>query len=393
MSSFNFSGNLPASKSILNRLYTLGFWSENIHWFGDSNCDDVKHMRKAVSDLKQGKSEIYVGDAAAVLRFVTLLASRLKGKYRIAGSQALFKRPQQELVNLLEQLGVHAELFSDCVVIEGQGWNYQKPISVDVSGSSQFISALILNSVNLEKDLIIKPLGELKSGPYLDMTINVATRFGLMIEDHPEGFFIEKGQDLVEVDYVAELDFSSAAAVWSMAAVGGKATIELGDFDPNQTDQADFEILDILISFGADISLSTEEITVEKADLFSPEQIDFKDCPDLFPVVAALASLAEGRTELRGAPHLRHKESDRIAGVKAILDTIGVEALEHEDGLTVVGRRPDSMQSFNCDVKKDHRLLMAVAVLNAGGWRIKANDLECINKSFPEFTQIAEGFL
>src|SRR5687767_10616781 len=139
MKPFYFKGELPASKSILNRLLILQSFEPKLKILGDSDCDDVIEMKHALDELGAGHREpIDCGSAGTTFRFFALRASRVPGEHRLAITARLFSRPQEELVQILRQLGVQAHFEHRVLVIQSKGWDKPKaPLKIDRSKSSQ----------------------------------------------------------------------------------------------------------------------------------------------------------------------------------------------------------------------------------------------------------------
>ena len=371
---FSYSGPIPASKSLLNRWlivqsYTL---AGEIVLHGDSQADDVKLMRQALSDFKNGKTEFNCGAAGTVLRFLALRVSREKGEFVLRGSKRLFERPQQELCKILQQLGAKAEMNSEktYLKITSQGWNIPVP-PLEISGaeSSQFASAVLLNTIGLEKPLQIKLSEEMVSESYFAMTQQVMQQAA----KSKKNIFIE-------------LDMSSAFAIAALAALSGKC--ELQNF-PRESLQPDFIFVELLKKMGVHVELKSKTLKVSSTQNLEPIEFNLKNAPDLFPLLAVLCAFVEGKSVLFGAPHLKSKESDRIAKTAELIRLCGRKVEEREDGLVIYGsQKKIKMARSTFDPAEDHRLVMAAAMANAGGADIHILNPLVVNKSFPEFLEI-----
>jgi 3-phosphoshikimate 1-carboxyvinyltransferase len=145
----------------------------------------------------------------------------------------------------------------------------------------------------------------------------------------------------------------------------------------------DRAVIKILERFGASISIEADNVTVSPGKLRGID-INAEDTPDLVPVLAAVASVAEGKTVIRNAGRLRIKESDRLRSVHGLLSTLGANVTETEDGLVIVGR--ESLSGGIVDSCGDHRIAMTAAVLSSvckGPLIIRG--AEAVNKSYPRF--------
>lgn len=386
MSPFAFVGKLEASKSMLIRLSLVQSYFPYLKVIGESQCDDVRFMRKALSDLFRG-FEIDAGSSAAVLRFMALRASRVPGRHRIVGSKRLFERPHDELSRILLQLGVQSEFVDGGLNIESAGWKlHGDTLLVPSERSSQFASAVLLNAWELPFEMFVSLGGKKVSEGYWRMSVQMAQQLGMKLDFWDADFRIPKGQKVTVQEYTSEIDLSSAFAIAAIAAVSGSAT--LLDF-PRESLQPDAYFTTVLSTMGVPLQQAGQSLKVDKALRLNGVAVNLKSCPDLFPVLAALCALAEGDSELFGAPHLVHKESNRLARLAMLIQELGRNVERREDGMRVTGPRliPNNEPVvFDCD--HDHRLAFAAAVFKAAGFPIEIKHGEVVNKSFPEFWRI-----
>lgn len=389
MKPFAFVGRVQASKSILNRLLLIRDYDPSgIQVLGDSNCDDVELMKAGLAGLKAGRT-VDAGAAGTVFRFLALRASRLSGSFRIEGTPRLMERPQDELLKIFNQLGVSAKADKTGMNIESQGWRPQgDTLLVPSSRSSQFVSGVVLNSWKLPFDLYVSAGGKRVSEGYFQMTRKICERAGMKIDFWDGDFRIPKNQTPRAGDLPAEIDMGSAFALAAIAAVNGKVT--LTDF-PQESLQPDAVFPRILETMGVPVRHENSQLKVEKAAALNGVIFELDRAPDLFPVLAALASLAKGPSQLHGGPQLVHKESDRLSRIGTLLKELGREVEVLPDGLRILGDEPvrplpGKKIVFDCD--QDHRLAFAAAVLIAAGFDIEVTDPQVVKKSFPEFWSI-----
>lgn len=396
MRSFRFRGVLPASKSVLNRLLILQSFEPSLKINGDSSADDVMKMKAGLAQLLRGK-EVDCGAAGTTLRFLALRASRLPGRHVLTGSKRLFERPQNELLLVLEQLGCQTRLESQRLVIEGQDWRItsEEPVEIDCSISSQFASALIINSWNLPQPLAVRLKGVGLSESYLTMSLETARQSGLRFRRENDLLWIEAGCRVSTEARVAECDLSSAFAVAALAAVSGTAEIENWPRVTRQPDAVFPQLLEQMgceVTWGRASSSEMQTLRVAKPSCFlKPIDVDLGQSPDLFPVLSVLCAFADGHSKLYGAPHLAHKESRRIEKTAELLKLIGRETRIRVDGMEIEGRSELGVspnQSFDPD--HDHRLAMAAQVACAAGAGLDVLHPEVVNKSFPEFWTIVK---
>lgn len=381
-----FVGQVPASKSILNRLLLIRSYFPELKITGESNADDVHHMREAINSFNKGE-DIFVGAGGTTFRFMALRVSRKPGTYRLCGEERLFKRPQDELVKILMQLGVKADLKDDSMIIESNGWKlHGDTLLVPFARSSQFASSVLLNAWDLPFDLFVSLGGQKPSEGYWRMSQRMAIDLGMKIDFWDGDFRIPKGQKMVGTWYVAEPDLSSAFSLAAVAAVCGTASIT--DF-PAQSLQPDGEFVRILASMGVPIVLSGTTLKIDKAPKLNGVAVNLKNCPDLFPVLSALCALADGDSHLYGASQLAYKESNRIQVMTEIIKRFGRKVEVLEDGIKITGKvHTPPGANLKIDTDKDHRVAFAGAVLRSAGYHVDIRNPEVVNKSFPEFWEI-----
>lgn len=393
--SFQYSGRIPASKSILNRALICASYFSGLQIVGDSNCDDVRNLKKAITDFHSGKTELFVGEGGTTFRFLALRVSRQPGRYKLMGSTRLMERPQDELISVLQQLGVEARIQGPSFLIESDGWRSNQIIKVSAKDSSQFLSAVLLNLWDLDLDIQIEKPRAIVSEPYLIMTIKMLKELGLNFTDQDGIWTISKQQKISASKISCEIDLSSAFAVAAIAALDGSAVFE--DF-PIYSTQADSVFVSILQRMGVKCNIITaregnSSLLVTQGKL-SAISWDLNKAPDLFPVLSALCAFAEGTSHLFGASQLKHKESDRIAVTAKLLQSVGVQCEVFDDGMKIHGEvdlpsRLKQQQGFDFDPDHDHRLAMAAALFKRFNQKLMIQTPEVVNKSFPEFWEIS----
>ncbi|MBI4211653.1 MAG: 3-phosphoshikimate 1-carboxyvinyltransferase [Deltaproteobacteria bacterium] len=369
---FFFKGTLPASKSILNRLLVIQSYCGPEDSFiiqGDSDCDDVVAMKNGIAALMAGK-DVDCGAAGTVIRFLTLRAARLSGEFHFTGTKRLLERPMESLQDLSRQLksGSHE-------------------IRIDCSKSSQFASAVLLNAWDLPFELRLKLEHLSLSEGYFEMTKAMVRMCGMELLEEGNGVVIPSHQSVRAGEYRAEPDMSSAFAIAALAAVAGAA--EINAF-PMQSLQPDSVFPEFLRLLGVSADLHNATLMVEGREKLHAVERDFSRCPDMFPVAAVLCALAQGTSKLYGAPHLAHKESNRIQKTAELIHKMGAHVHTLSDGLEIkgCGMKP-SVDACVFNPDEDHRLVMAAAVVNAAGCNLEILHPEVVNKSFPEFLEIA----
>lgn len=383
MSGFTYLGAVPASKSLLNRALIARSFFPRLNIHGDSHADDVVKMRGAIEALKDGQT-MDCGMAGTVLRFMALRAARIKGTHILTGEPRLFERPQKELERVLAQLGCQVEFYDRHINIRSWEWKMVgDALHIPADRSSQFASAVLLSAWDLPFDLCVLLSPETVSESYLRMTVQFLRGLGMQIDQIAREIRVPRGQVSKQTDVTVEPDMSSAFALAACAAVGGRATL-MGF--PARSSQPDIVFVEYMRSMGVPIESVHGHLDIHRAPRLMPIHCELGNAPDLFPVLAALAALADGESQLRGAPQLKFKESDRIKRTAELLRLAGRDVTEFEDGIKIDGRSaPVLKKAVWFDPDHDHRMAMAAAVLSCGGEPIHISEPQVVTKSFPEF--------
>ncbi|MGD9963115.1 MAG: 3-phosphoshikimate 1-carboxyvinyltransferase [Thermoplasmata archaeon] len=340
-------------------------------------------VKISCDELAPAADTVDAKNSGTTMRLMTGIASLLPSSTTLTGDESLAKRPMAPLVDALRQLGADVSYL---------GQPGRPPVKVtgpiagpaaEIAGgvSSQFISSLLIACTQKAGDTTIRVGGEMVSRPYVDITLDVLRAFGGEARESKEGFQVKGGQRLHRDDYVVPGDYSSAAFALAAAAMtSGDVTVKNLDRDSPQGDKA---IVRHLRDFGADVDVTADSVRVS-ADRLDGLEIDVRDTPDLFPVLAVLGAVAEGETVLKGGANLRYKESDRIATTTAFLTAMGARVRPTEDGCQISGGA--KLQGADIETHGDHRILMAAALaglVSTSGTRIA--DDSSYEVSYPGF--------
>ncbi|HDN64902.1 MAG TPA: 3-phosphoshikimate 1-carboxyvinyltransferase, partial [Methanosarcinales archaeon] len=259
-----------------------------------------------------------------------------------------------------------------------------------ISGSirSQFISALLIACPLAENDSTIEIEGELKSRPYVDVTLEVLHEAGIEIRerDSDSGFLIKGGQRLDLARYTVPGDFSSSSYLLAAGALVGKHVTIRNLYRSAQGDSA---IIPILAEMGAKIAWDQEkgEVTIARSDLHGVT-VDVGKTPDLVPTLAVLGACASGEMRIVNASHVRYKETDRLHAMAVELTKMGVNITETEDELHVRGGGIHGATLHGWD---DHRIVMALTVAGMVAGGTKIDTAESVAVSYPGFFEEIEG--
>lgn len=384
---FSFNGNISASKSWLNRALVIQHFNPALKVDAFSASDDVISLQKAI--LQIGRALIFnLGMGGTSFRFFVFLISRYKGEWVLKAHDRLLERPQQELIHVLNQLGVKSEFGSGELRLQSTGWQPQSKIVCSADLSSQFASGLLLSCWNLDVDLEIEINKPITSLGYLQMTFELLKEAGmnLQIIENEKNLSVKivKNQKSKVTELKSELDVSSAFSLASAAVTGGQ--VEIKNWN-NNSKQPDLEFLEIFKKMKIDFSISQKNFSISQQKSWNSVEQDLNNSPDLFPVLSVLCAFASGISVLKGASQLKHKESDRIHKTQELLNLAGYKTEILKDGLKIFGQSSDQLLSKKIvfDPDHDHRMAMAAALIRLKGYNIVIQNPEVVNKSYPNF--------
>ncbi|MEF8781670.1 MAG: 3-phosphoshikimate 1-carboxyvinyltransferase [Haloarculaceae archaeon] len=333
-------------------------------------------------------------NSGTTMRLTTATAGLAPGLTVLTGDDSLRSRPQGPLLRAIEQLGGRAESTRENgqapLVIGGPMTGGTAAIPGDVS--SQFVTALLMAGPHTDAGVDIALQSELKSAPYVDITLEVLDEFGVTARKTKRGFSVGGFQryDPPGGEYHVPGDFSSMSYLLASGALAGDDAVTVTGARPSA--QGDQAIVDVLTEMGADVEWDREggEIAVRRGDLQGIE-VSVADTPDLLPTIAVLGAAADGTTHIIDAEHVRYKETDRVSAMAEALDRLGASVEEAEDALTVHGSDSD-LEGATVDGRADHRIIMALCVagLVAEG-TTTVTGAEHVDVSFPGFFDALSG--
>ena len=344
---------------------------------------DGLHILGKGGKLEGAEGSIYVGNSGTSMRFLTALSALRNGRTLLDGNKRMRGRPIEDLLNGLNALGGRAYSVekNGCppVMIESQDL---KGGETKIKGeeSSQFLSALLMIAPYALEDVHVEIISHLSSKPYVDITINVMSAFGVEVEcEEYHSFFVKAGQRYLPRTYHIEGDASNASYFFSAAAVTrGKVRVEnfcLISF------QGDAGFPNILKKMGCNVIQGEGWIEVQGRELQGIE-IDMNAMPDLVPTLAVTSAFARGETLITNIGHLRLKESDRIKSLVLELSKMGIRTREGKDWLEIEG---GNAHGAEIETYNDHRLAMSFAIAGLVIPGVKIKGEQCVDKSFPDF--------
>jgi len=379
---------------------------EVIHGLGAevATLDDGS-LKISSRGVKPGQAEVNCGESGLGIRMFAPIIALSDQPVRVNGEGSLLTRPMDFFDEIFPQLGIRVVSNKGKLPLKIQGPLQPRNLEIDGSLSSQFLTGLLFAYAAAgAKDVAIK-VNNLKSKPYIDLTLQVMEHFGWEVENREYAEFYFPGTNQAVTgesgtgpvgeasrQYTVEGDWSGGAFLLVAGAVAGKITVKGLDVDSTQADKA---ILQALRDSGASLSIRGEEIEVGPVGTgeaggavatgtLKAFRFDATDCPDLFPPLVALASYCKGTTVIEGVGRLAHKESNRALTLQEEFGKMGVPVQLDGDRMLIKGG--EGVRGALVHSRHDHRIAMACAVagLGAKGDTV-IEEAQAINKSYPDF--------
>ena len=341
-----------------------------------------------------GPTQIDVGNAGTVMRFLPPIAALANGLIHFDGDARSHERPLGPVIKALEQLGViieHNNKYRLPLTINGSGKVRGGVVEIDASSSSQFVSALLLLAPATENGITVKHIGaSLPSLPHIEMTIQMLKVFGAKVEVGKNTWKVEPTQ-LIGQDLTIEPDLSNAAPFMAAAMICG-GSIEIMDW-PNSTTQPGDQLRKIFTSMGGKIDITNSGLKVTGTGRINGIDLDLHDVGELRPSIAAVASLASGESTLRGIAHLRLHETDRLSALAQEINNLGGSVTEGPGELFIKPKPLTSSRLFKS--YDDHRMATAGAIIGLAVEGVVVENIETTRKTLPDFpglwTEILNG--
>ncbi len=342
--------------------------------------DEVKIQ--GVSSLPQTPDDVInVLNSGTTLRFCSAVAALTDGAV-LTGDDSIRTRPNGPLLSSLCDLGATAFSIRNNgkapLVIRGKMRGGTARLNGGVS--SQFLSALLIAAPLAKGDTKIVIEGFLKSRPYAEITLDMLADAGVRVQAGTQEFFVPGNQEYNLHNYTIPGDFSSASYPLAAAAVTGSEVTVRGILPSRQ---GDFAIIDILSRMGAKVSWDKEagDLRIKGGELQGIE-VDASLTPDLVPTIAVIGAVARGKTVVKNAEHVRHKETDRLHAMAVELSKMGADIRERSDGLEIVGGK---LHGAGLHGYHDHRIVMALTVAGFAAGETKIDTAESVDVSYPGF--------
>lgn len=401
---------VPGSKSISNRALILAAIADGpSHLTGLLAARDTALMRSALVSLGVGISDsdsgttvtvtpgslkgpanVDCGLAGTVMRFVPPVAALADGVVAFDGDPYARERPMGVILGALRTLGVQIDDAGTGrmpYTVSGTGSVRGGKVTLDASGSSQFVSALLLAGARYDEGVDLRHDGKpVPSQPHLDMSVAMLRERGVSVDDGEPNRWVVAPGPIRALDTAIEPDLSNAAPFLAAAVItGGEVTVTGW---PAQTTQPGDQLRDIFTRFGAEVSRTEDGLTVRGTGRVQGVDLDLSEVGELSPVIAAVAAFADGPSYLRGIAHLRNHETDRLAALEAEFNALGGDVTQTADGLEI---RPKPLHGGLFRTYNDHRMAHAAAVLGLLVDGLEIENIGTTAKTLPEFPELWSG--
>jgi 3-phosphoshikimate 1-carboxyvinyltransferase len=396
---------VPGSKSLSNRALILAAIADGpSHLTGLLAARDTALMRSALVSLGVGISEsgttvtvtpgslkgpadVDCGLAGTVMRFVPPVAALADGVVAFDGDPYARERPMGVILDALRTLGVRIDDGGTGrmpYTVSGTGSVRGGTVTLDASGSSQFVSALLLAGARYDEGVDIRHDGKpVPSQPHLDMSVAMLRERGVTVDDAEPNRWVVAPGPVRARDTAIEPDLSNAAPFLAAAVITGGSVTVTGW--PTETTQPGGQLPDIFTRFGAEATLGADGLTVRGTGRVQGCDLDLSEVGELSPVIAAVAAFADGPSYLRGIAHLRNHETDRLAALETEFNALGGDVTQFEDGLEI---RPKPLRSGLFHTYGDHRMAHAAAVLGLLVDDLRIENIGTTAKTLPEFPEM-----
>lgn len=417
----NIKVTVPGSKSITNRALLLASLTDGECVLkGALFSDDSRYFLKSLKALgfeveedevtktvrvigcggriPNSTGTIYVGSAGTAARFLTAMLGLSSGEYVINASEQMKKRPMKPLFDVLKNMGAVIEFMEveDALPVKIRGCfagtqaNVQKKIKLDISKSTQFLSALLMTGCMCKDGLDIEITSEKKTGSYIDITKKMVDEFGGQVYFDGTTYSVAR-KSYIPMQYQIEPDVSAACYFYAMAAMYGvKALVYNVHFDSTQ---GDIRFVKLLEDMGCTVRDTDEGILVIGPDrskgekLHGIEYLDMNNFSDQALTLANVAVFADKPTTIANIEHIRGQECDRLNAIAVNLKAMGISVDEEEDSITIY---PGEIKPADIETFDDHRVAMSFTLSGLTGAGIVIKNPLCCKKTFEDYFDVID---
>lgn len=403
---------VPGSKSVTNRALLVAaladgtshllnpLFSDDSFWlmqalvklgfdiYADEPAEKIR-IKGQRGIIPLGDTEVFVGNAGTVARFLPPFLALGRGPYRVDGVPRMRERPVEDLVEAMAQLGAIVgygeEKGKFPLVVRGGGVRGGRA-RVRGGRSSQFLSGLLISAPYAEEPVELEVEGDLVSRPYIGITTGVMRDFGVEVGENTDGSFHVFPSSYEAREYAVEPDASGASYFLAVAAMSGGRVRVLGL--GAESSQGDARFAEVLGEMGCEVEFGEDYIEVRGPEQLRGVDVDMNEISDTMMTLAAIAPFAEGPTRITGVGHTRHQETDRVAAVAKELGRLGIGVREEYDGIEISSGKitPGTVRTY-----EDHRMAMAFALIGLKVPGVWIDDPACVTKTLPRYFDLLDG--
>lgn len=414
---------VPGSKSITNRALLLAALSDGpVRLEGVLFSDDSGYFLGALralgfdiseeADTKivtvrgrggiipRKEAEIYVGSAGTAARFLTAMAGFSDGVYKVMASEQMKRRPMKPLFELLERAGasvtyleqegflpvcIRGRDFDKMIGRELSAGNCPLELELDISRSTQFLSALLLTGPMIKQGFSVHITSEKTDGSYIRITRKMMQEFGVSVGFDGKSYTVGANTSCHRETYRIEPDVSAACYFYAAAALtGGTSVVENVHYDNSQ---GDLKFLEVLKQMGCAVEDLSEGICVRgpAEGRLHGVTVDMNDFSDQALTLAAIAPFADSKVKIANIAHIRKQESDRLSVIVTELTKLGVSCEESADSVVI---HPSMPHAGVVSTYEDHRVAMAFSLIGLRVEGIVIDNPGCCAKTFAQYFEV-----
>ncbi len=391
--------NVPSSKSLCHRAIIAACLANgksvirNVTYSNDilATIEGMKSLGATInrydeyleiigSNVKRINKVIDADESGSTLRFLIPIATTINEDVTFVGKNNLPNRPLDVYFDIFNEQGIKYEYQDKYLPLTISGALHPGVYNVRGDVSSQFITGLLYALPLLNGESVINITTPLESKGYIDLTLDVLKKFGVIVEKSKNGYKIPGNQEYKPFDYIVEGDFSQAAFYLVADMLGSEVSLKQMKLNSLQGDK---KILNDIMDFGGLIYYDNELLSCKRREN-KRARINFSQSPDLGPILSVLAALSRGKSKFVDVKRLRIKECDRVSAMEEELTKLGANVESSYDKMKFVG--VDALHGAEVDAHKDHRIAMALAIAGTVcDGDVTILNAECVSKSYPNF--------
>lgn len=407
---------VPGSKSITNRALLIAALAEGTtHLEGVLFSDDSRHFLSSLQSLgfnvtinepekkvtvvglggrmPSKKGTVHVGSAGTAARFLTSMLALSEGEFVINCSRQMAKRPMKPLFDALTSMGAKFQYLGEDYFLPAKVKGTGTPgsnVSIDITKSTQFLSALLMVSPMTGHGLNIRITSEKKEGSYVRITTNMMAAFGVDATFAGDTYTVREHQRYKAMSYAIEPDVSAACYFYAAAAITGGSITVRGVKDGLM--QGDMKFLGVLKELGATLTNTKEgiQLTGPTDGIYNGIEADLNNFSDQTMTLASVATYATCPTVIRNVAHIRVQECDRMQAIVNELTRIGIKVEADGENIHIT---PGPIGPAYIQTYDDHRMAMAFSLLGLKTEGIVITDPKCCRKTFENYFEVFDALV